>query len=39
MKGGEKEVKGEGKGEERMRQEGRGQAKEEIASTTSHLYR
>ena len=28
-----------GKGEERMRQEGRGRAKEGIASTTSHLYR
>ena len=30
---------GEGKGEERMRQEGSGRAKEGIASTTSHLYR
>ena len=33
------EGKGEGKGDERMRQEGRGRAKEGIASTTSHLYR
>ena len=30
---------GEGKGEERMRQEGGGRAKKGIASTTSHLYR
>ena len=36
-KGGGEEVKGGGKGEERMRQEGRGRAKEGIASTTSHL--
>ena len=37
MKGGGEEMKGGGKGEERMRQEGRGRAKEGIASTTSHL--
>ena len=33
------EGNGEVKGDERMRQEGRGRAKEGIASTTSHLYR